>query len=98
MPGRCCRQRGRALEQTTRDYANAVIDSEWPMLPGGQSSPQATQLVYTMRDEIDALPTNTVKEQTGYRQSMDHVNNLAAARRQRINESSESVPGICGWC
>lgn len=85
---------GRALEKTTRDYANVVIDDEWPLLTEGQSSPDATHLVYTMRDEINALPTNTVQEQTLYQQSLDHVNNLAAARRERINESSESVPAV----
>lgn len=85
---------GRALEKTTRDYANAVIDQEWPLLTQGQSSATATDLVYAMRDEINALPTGTVQEQTLYQQSLEHVNNLAAARRERINESSESVPAV----
>jgi hypothetical protein len=85
---------GSALERTTRDYASEVIDNEWALLRTSKSSPAATQLVYTMRDEINALPTNTVKEQTLYQQSLEHVNNLAAARRERINQSSESVPPI----
>ena len=85
---------GRALEKTTKDYANAVIDSEWSMMAGGESSAAATRLVYTMRDEINAMPTNTPRGQTIFDQSLTHVNNLAAARRARINESSESVPAI----
>jgi hypothetical protein len=85
---------GRALEKTTKDYANAVIDSEWSMMADGKSSAAATQLVYTMRDEINAIPTNTPRDQTIFDQSLTHVNNLAAARRARINESSESVPAI----
>jgi hypothetical protein len=85
---------GRALEKTTKDYANAVIDDEWAMMNNGRSSEQATRLVYTMRDEINALPTTTPKEQTIYQQSLEHVNSLAAARRARINESTERVPGI----
>jgi hypothetical protein len=85
---------GRALEKTTKDYANVVIDDEWEMMDRGQSSAEATQLVYTMRDEINALPTATPKQQEIYQQSLEHVNNLAAARRARINESSESVPDI----
>ncbi|HEX5404692.1 MAG TPA: hypothetical protein VFX16_20575 [Pseudonocardiaceae bacterium] len=85
---------GRALEQTTKDYANAVIDTEWSMMAEGKSSPAATQLVYAMRDEINAMPTTTERQQTIYAQSLTHVNNLAAARRERINESSESVPSI----
>jgi hypothetical protein len=85
---------GRALEKTTKDYANVVINDEWEMMDKGQSSAEATQLVYTMRDEINALPTATPKQQEIYQQSLEHVNNLAAARRARINESSESVPDI----
>lgn len=85
---------GRALEKTTRDYANVVIDNEWSLMADGQSSAAATQLVYAMRDEINALPTKTVQEQTIYQQSLEHVNNLASARRERINESSESVPAV----
>lgn len=85
---------GRALEKTTKDYANTVIDSEWAMMRDGESSAAATRLVYTMRNEINALPTSTPREQTIYQQSMTHVNNLESARRERIDESSERVPGI----
>jgi Protein of unknown function (DUF4239) len=85
---------GRALEKTTKDYANVVINEEWEMMNDGKSSAEATQLVYTMRDEINALPTATPKQQEIDQQSLEHVNNLAAARRARINESAESVPPI----
>lgn len=85
---------GRALEKTTKDYAATVITTEWPMMAGGESSPAATNLVYTMRDEINALPTDTAKEQTLFDQSLQHVNDLAAARRQRIDQSGEQVPTI----
>ncbi len=85
---------GRALEQTTRDYANVVINTEWSVMNDGESSPQATNIVYTMRDEINALPVDTLKEQTLYQYSLHAVNDLAAARRQRIDESGERVPDI----
>jgi uncharacterized protein (DUF983 family) len=64
------------------------------MLDKGESDPAATQLVYDMRAEINAMPTTTPRQQAIYEQSMTHVDNLASARRERINESSESVPGI----
>jgi hypothetical protein len=85
---------GRALEKTTKDYATTVIGTEWPLMAVGESSPQATSLVYAMRDEINALPTDTPKEEALFDQSLEHVNNLAAARRERINESGEKVPAI----
>jgi Protein of unknown function (DUF4239) len=85
---------GRALEKTTKDYAHTVIDTEWPLMAVGESSPRATNLVYTMRDEINALPTDNPKQEALFDQSLEHVNNLAAARRERINESGEKVPAI----
>jgi hypothetical protein len=85
---------GRALEKTTKDYAHVVIGNEWQLMDKGESSPAATQLVYTMRNEINALPTTNPKQEAIYQQSLEDVNHLAAARRTRINESSESVPDI----
>lgn len=85
---------GRELEPTTKEYAQLVIDQEWPLLDNGGYSPQATNLVYKMRDEINALPTDTPREQILYNQSLRHVNNLAAARRVRLSESSDRVPAI----
>lgn len=85
---------GRALEKTTKDYATIVINSEWSIMAGGGSSPQATALVYVMRDEVNALPTDTPKQEALYEQSLEHVNDLAAARRERISESSETIPPV----
>ncbi|HWE91214.1 MAG TPA: hypothetical protein VG317_17270 [Pseudonocardiaceae bacterium] len=85
---------GRALETTTKEYASLVIDQEWPLLDSGGYSTRATDLVYQMRDEINALPSDTPREQTLYDQSLQHINNLAAARRARLSESSDKVPAI----
>ncbi|HWE91757.1 MAG TPA: DUF4239 domain-containing protein [Pseudonocardiaceae bacterium] len=85
---------GRDLERTTQQYADVVIDQEWSMLNDGGSSTEATNLVYQMRDEINALPTDSARNQTIYDQSLDHINNLAAARRARLNESGDEVPAI----
>lgn len=85
---------GAGLERTTRDYARLVIDEEWPLMAKGASSPRATSFVYQMRDQINVLPTDTPRQQVLFSQSVDHVNSLAAARRQRLSESSDGVPPI----
>lgn len=85
---------GRGLEATTKDYADTVITREWSLLNKGSYSVDATQLVYKMRDEINALPTDTPRAQTLYDQSLTHINNLAAARRERLSESGNHVPLI----
>jgi Protein of unknown function (DUF4239) len=85
---------GRDLERTTKQYATTVIDTEWPLLENGASSQTATNLVYTMRDEINAMPTGTPREQTIFDQSLSHVNGLEAARRQRLSESTDTLPPV----
>lgn len=82
---------GGGLERTTRDYASTVIDQEWPLMGNDQSSTTATDLVYQMRDEINALPVTTPREQILFEQSLEDVNALEAARRVRLDDSSETV-------
>lgn len=85
---------GSALERTTKQYAETVIGTEWPLMRNGRSSPAATNLVYTMRDEINAMPTDTPRGQTIFEQSLAHVNGLEAARRQRLSESTDTLPPV----
>jgi hypothetical protein len=85
---------GRDLEATTKQYAHTVIEVEWPMLNDGGYSSRATGLVYKMRDEINALPTDTPRRQTLFNQSLNHVDQLSAARRQRLSESGDRIPLI----
>lgn len=85
---------GRDLEGTTKHYARIVIDKEWSLLAHGNYSPDATTLVYTMRDQINRLPTSNAREQVLFEQSLTHVNNLESARRQRLSETGNQVPPI----
>lgn len=83
---------GRDLEATTKAYAQAVVDTEWSLLGSGGYSTKATGLVYRMRDEISALPTGTAREQVMFDKTLTHIDDLAAARRQRLSESGHQVP------
>lgn len=85
---------GRDLERTTKQYAQVVIDDEWPLLADRGYSVEATNLVYKMRDEINALPIDTPREQSVFDHSLSGVNDLAAARRERLSESGNNVPLI----
>jgi len=85
---------GRELEATTQRYAHVVSATEWPLMAHGGYSVDATNLVYRMRDEINALPTDTPREQTLFGQSLTHINSLESARRQRLSETGNQVPTI----
>ena len=85
---------GRDLEATTKLYAETVIHNEWPLLNRRGYSREATGLVYRMRDQVNALPTDTARERTLFDESLRDVNDLAAARRMRLSESGDQVPAI----
>ncbi|GAB2690172.1 bestrophin-like domain [Nocardia thraciensis] len=85
---------GRDLEATTQQYARVVVAKEWPLLGDGGYSPEATALVYRMRDEINALPTDSPRTQLVFEHSLATVNDLAAARRERLSQSGHNVPTV----
>ncbi|WP_327140398.1 bestrophin-like domain [Nocardia sp. NBC_01327] len=85
---------GRDLEATTKQYARVVIDEEWPGLGRGEYSPEATTLVYRMREQINALPTDTPQTQSIYEHSLSTINDLASARRERLSQSGHNVPTV----
>ncbi|MEC3917945.1 bestrophin-like domain [Nocardia sp. CDC160] len=83
---------GRDLEATTQRYARVVIDQEWPLLGHGGYSAEATDLVYRMREEINALPADDPHAQAIFDHSLSTVNDLASARRERLSQSGHNVP------
>jgi hypothetical protein len=85
---------GRPLEVTTKQYAQTVIDKEWSDLAAGGYSPDATALVYRIRDEVNSLPTADARDKVVYGKALDHVAAMAAARRERLSESSHNVPSV----
>nr|WP_246461989.1 DUF4239 domain-containing protein [Nocardia transvalensis] len=82
---------GRDLEATTKQYARVVIDQEWPLLGDGGYSPRATELVYRMRDEINALPADSPRAQSVFEHALTKVNDLESARRERLSENGHNV-------
>lgn len=85
---------GAELEHETLDYANTVVDQEWPLLAKHETSPNATALVYQMRDSVFAFKPAGAAEQVEYDHAMTHVEALAGERRQRLNQADESLPKL----
>jgi hypothetical protein len=84
---------GPQLEKQTLDYANTVIDTEWPeMSQHHTSSPAATALVYDIRDSVFAFNPATVQQQVLYEHAVSHVEDLASERRARLNQVNDEVP------
>lgn len=85
---------GAQIEHETLDYATTVENSEWPLMTKHQSSPQATDLVYAIRASVLSYQPTTLQQQVLYDHAVTDVENLASARRERLNEVQDSVPPI----
>ncbi|MFI9269486.1 hypothetical protein ACIGXM_01980 [Kitasatospora sp. NPDC052896] len=83
---------GPQLEQQSLSYARTVLDTEWPLMAKHQSSPEATQLVYQIRDTAFQFNPTNAQQQVLYQSAVSHVEDLASERRQRLNEVDDSVP------
>jgi len=50
---------GAAIEHDTLAYAHTVETTEWPLMAGHRSSPQATREVYAIRNAVNSFqPSN----------------------------------------
>jgi uncharacterized membrane-anchored protein len=85
---------GAQLEHETLDYAHTVIDDEWPLLAKHQTSPKATDLVYQIRDSVFAFHPADISQQVLYDHVLTHVESMAEQRRQRLNQTEESLPPL----
>ena len=85
---------GAEIEKDTLAYANTVENSEWSLMVDHRSSPQATDLVYQIRSLVYGYQPVTAQQQVLYEHAVTDVENLASARRERLNEVSDSVPPI----
>ena len=85
---------GRRLQELTRSYARVVVDEEWPLMARGESSPRAWALIDEIRLTVQNLNPNTKAGQVLYEQGLERVHDLADARRDRLVEAKQGIPGI----
>ncbi|NUU24536.1 MAG: DUF4239 domain-containing protein, partial [Streptomycetaceae bacterium] len=85
---------GAELEKQTLDYAETVMHKEWPLMSEHKSSPEATQLVYQLRQGVLSYQPGGPREEILYERAVSHLENMASARRERLNEVGEDVPTL----
>ena len=85
---------GQRLQELARSYAQVVADEEWPLMARGESSPRAWALIDEIRLTVQDLNPHTQAEQVLYDQGLERVHDLADARRDRLVEAREGIPGI----
>jgi Protein of unknown function (DUF4239) len=80
--------------QLTREYAEIVINTEWPELAHQGSSAQAwrisSQLGGLVQDQQPTAPAAVAR----YEQAIDAAAGLDDARRERIEQSGDGIPPL----
>jgi hypothetical protein len=78
----------------TQEYADIVIDTEWPELAHQGSSAQAWSISAQLRSLVqDQQPTSPAAV-ARYQQAIDAAAQLDDARRERVEQSSEGIPSL----
>jgi len=82
------------IENMVKEYAEEVIDNEWPLLGHQESSPKAwnvyTQLEAIVRAQQPTAPAAVAR----YQQALDAAADLGNARRERIDQAGDGIPSM----
>ena len=81
-----------AIQGLAVDYAHTVVDTEWPLMAKDESSGQAQLLLDRMRDDVLGFTPRTLQQQVVYEEAVTSVNDLSAARRDRLVAMRETIP------
>ena len=85
---------GRHIQELARSYAQVVVEEEWPLMEQGKASRKAWVILDDIRDSIQNLDPSTDAQQVLYDQGLERVHDLSDARRERLLEAQEGIPGI----
>jgi Protein of unknown function (DUF4239) len=85
------RERVQAL---ARSYARTVVEEEWPMMGRGETSERAGTLLRDLRFNLQDVDASTSAGQVLYDQGLTRVHEVSDARRLRLLEATQGLPGI----
>ncbi len=85
---------GAAIENLALRYAHTVVDREWPLMAKRESSPEATRLVYGIRDDVFGFRPRSAQQQALYAEALTSVNDFSTARRDRLDAIGEVIPPL----
>jgi hypothetical protein len=86
------------LQEDARAYAQEVVDEEWPLMEQGiegvQSFPEGWDLIDDIRATLQEVEPSTEAEQALYAEGLDQIERLNDARRMRLVQAEEGIPGV----
>ena len=82
------------IRDLIRTYVRVVVVEEWPMMERGQTSPRADSLIRQLRSKILEFDPHTKGGQVLYEHGLTQLHDAANARRTRLLEVREGIPGL----
>lgn len=81
------RLQGRLIE-----YAKAVVEDEWKIMPSGQTSPATNEAYERLWETYYEIQPQTEREKVFYQESIQRLNELGSSRRARLIISQSGLP------
>ncbi|HEX5404693.1 MAG TPA: hypothetical protein VFX16_20580 [Pseudonocardiaceae bacterium] len=83
---------GAQLQGEIRDYADTVLNQEWPLLPAGGSTEAADQQLRMMSNQILGVPTDQDSVQATRSETIKELDAVSDARDQRLRDTHTRLP------
>ena len=84
----------KAMRAELLTYCEDVIESEWPKMDAGQRDPKTQASFEMLFTTVLKVEPKTPREQIVMAEVFSSLNKLADARRQRLSDSHERMPGL----
>ena len=82
------------LEQAIGQYVHAVVEDEWPAMRTGHRSARASAALETIYGTFQHFRPAGEPDVSVYRQALVQLDEVSASRRERLDLSSQSLPGL----
>jgi hypothetical protein len=82
------------VQGLARSYARVVVEEEWPLMERGETSARATSVLRELRSSLQNIDASTNTGQVLYDHALTRMHEVSDARRLRLLESTEGLPGI----
>jgi hypothetical protein len=81
-----------AVKTSVGNYIATVVVDEWPKMKHGEESEKGWTDLAAIYAALRSYSPKTVVQKTFYTEAVARVNDLAGARRQRLNDAEEALP------
>jgi hypothetical protein len=82
------------VQELARDYAQAMIDKEWPAMSHERFSTAGIQIARELWKTVELTQTNTRSEQTAVSHALSQLDSMLEHRRIRQLQSQSSLPAV----